>query len=410
MATAPASAQAPAAPAPVDYSNASNWICLPGRADICSTPLGTTALNPNGYGSVGQSIVAKNPPLDCFYVYPTVSRDSGMNSDLVVDASERGAAQVQFARFAGVCRTFAPVYRQMTLGAVAAAAAGADMTRPAFDRLFGRRERLAHLSRALQQGPPVRSHRAQPGLADAAAAHQERDRGQADRASRCAARSCPATIVSCRRAGASAARSSRTPVCASPGETGCVMSWVSFRENNVPPAGAIFGDRAAAGDDGRLHQPGAAGLRRLGTARQLLECALVASGARRADPMVDRRRAVDAVRPHRRPGVGRCVNDGQRGYLSVRINADPKDKRTDRVYGEVGMLGMFVPGWGMHLADVAAAQGDLIRQRRGGWPRSSDRLPHTLSRRLRRTRAPLRLDRLFRGHGHGRASFITPII
>jgi hypothetical protein len=26
------------------------------------------------------------------------------------------------------------------------------------------------------------------------------------------------------------------------------------------------------------------------------------------------------------------------------------------------MLGMFLPGWGMHLADVAEAQGDLIRQ------------------------------------------------
>jgi hypothetical protein len=59
---------------------------------------------------------------------------------------------------------------------------------------------------------------------------------------------------------------------------------------------------------------------------------------------------------------GHCVNDGQRGYLSIRVHADPKDKRTDRVYGEVGLLGMFVPGWGMHLADVAAAQGDLIRQ------------------------------------------------
>jgi hypothetical protein len=58
---------------------------------------------------------------------------------------------------------------------------------------------------------------------------------------------------------------------------------------------------------------------------------------------------------------GRCVNDGQRGYLAVRIHADPKDRRTDRVYGEVGLLGMFVPGWGMHLADVAEAQGDLIR-------------------------------------------------
>ena len=51
----------------------------------------------------------------------------------------------------------------------------------------------------------------------------------------------------------------------------------------------------------------------------------------------------------------------RRGYLSVRVNADPRDKRTDRIYGEVGVLGMFIPGWGMHLADMAAPQGDLLR-------------------------------------------------
>ena len=58
----------------------------------------------------------------------------------------------------------------------------------------------------------------------------------------------------------------------------------------------------------------------------------------------------------------RCVNDGPRGYLSVRTNADPADRRTDRIGGEVAVLGMFLPGWGMHLADMAIAQGDLIRQ------------------------------------------------
>ena len=63
------------------------------------------------------------------------------------------------------------------------------------------------------------------------------------------------------------------------------------------------------------------------------------------------------------------MNGGPLGYLSIRTVADPNDKRTDRVYGEVGILGMFVPGWGMHLADVAAAQGDLIR-RVGGLSRS----------------------------------------
>ena len=59
---------------------------------------------------------------------------------------------------------------------------------------------------------------------------------------------------------------------------------------------------------------------------------------------------------------GRCVNEGPRGYLSVRTNADPSDKRTDRIGGEVSVFGMFLPGWGMHLADMAIAQGDLVRQ------------------------------------------------
>jgi hypothetical protein len=132
FAAAPAVGQParPLAASSVDYSRPANWLCLPGRADVCSTPLPTTALNPNGYGSVGRSSVAKDPAIDCFYVYPTVSRDQGMNSDLAVGGEEQLAAQTQFSRFAAVCRPFAPVYRQMTLAAVAAAAAGADMTRP----------------------------------------------------------------------------------------------------------------------------------------------------------------------------------------------------------------------------------------------------------------------------------------
>jgi acyl-CoA thioester hydrolase len=91
-----------------------------------------------------------------------------------------------------------------------------------------------------------------------------------------------------------------------------------------------------------------------------LERALDAAGAGRADHLVERRAAADAVPAHRGLVSGRCVNDGRRGYLSVRTHADPKDKRTDRIGGEVGMLGMFIPGWGMHLADMSIAQGDLF--------------------------------------------------
>ena len=58
----------------------------------------------------------------------------------------------------------------------------------------------------------------------------------------------------------------------------------------------------------------------------------------------------------------KCINDGPRGYLWVRTNHNPGDKRTDRIGGEVAVFGMFLPGWGMHLTDMAIAQGDLIRE------------------------------------------------
>ena len=79
--------------------------------------------------------------------------------------------------------------------------------------------------------------------------------------------------------------------------------------------GRVLRLRRPGGNDGRLRQPGAAGGARLGGVRQLL---------------------VHALEPAR-------------------------PRRTDRIGGEVGMLGMFLPGWGMHLADIALAQGDLVR-------------------------------------------------
>ena len=62
------------------------------------------------------------------------------------------------------------------------------------------------------------------------------------------------------------------------------------------------------------------------------------------------------------PKSAKCINDGPRGYLSIRTNHAPGQKWTDRIGGEVGVLNMFLPGWGMHLADMSEAQGDLIRQ------------------------------------------------
>ena len=58
----------------------------------------------------------------------------------------------------------------------------------------------------------------------------------------------------------------------------------------------------------------------------------------------------------------KCVNDGPLGYLSIRTNHAPGDKWTDHIGGEVSVFGMFLPGWGMHLADMSEGEGDLIRE------------------------------------------------
>jgi hypothetical protein len=55
-----------------------------------------------------------------------------------------------------------------------------------------------------------------------------------------------------------------------------------------------------------------------------------------------------------------CVNRGNAGYLSVMVNADPADARTDRIPGDVVIAGVPQPGWGLHTADMNLALGDLI--------------------------------------------------
>jgi hypothetical protein len=45
----------------------------------------------------------------------------------------------------------------------------------------------------------------------------------------------------------------------------------------------------------------------------------------------------------------------------VRVNADPKDKRTDQIPGDVVVFGGPLPGWGLHLADTNLAMGDVLR-------------------------------------------------
>ena len=116
-------ADAPAIPA-VDYAASSVWLCRPGRQDACTAPQDATIVAVDGALTREAFHAAKNPPIDCFYVYPTVSNEPGGNSDLTITGAEKLVVNAQFARFAAKCRLFAPMYRQVTLTALRAMIVG----------------------------------------------------------------------------------------------------------------------------------------------------------------------------------------------------------------------------------------------------------------------------------------------
>ena len=353
----PAPAQTPAAP---DYSNSSSWICLPGRTDVCSTPLATTALSPQGYGSTGQSAVAKDAPVDCFYVYPTVSRDPGMNSDLEV-AEEKGVVQTQFARFASVCRTYAPIYRQMTVSAIAAFSAGAEIKDAAdlayADIAAAWRNYLATKNNGR---PFVLIGHSQGSLMLQQLIAREIETNPSI-AARMKLAIIPGYNVLVPQGKLVGGTFKTTPLCSRPGETRCVIAYSSFREKNVPPANALFGVADQPGMTVGCVNPARPGsndwepLDSYWFAHSSLPVPggpiSWSSEGPPPSPYMHTRGLVSA----------KCINDGQRGYLWIRTNSKPGEKWTDHIGGEVGLFGMFLPGWGMHIADVDEAEGDLIR-------------------------------------------------
>jgi hypothetical protein len=345
-----------------DYSKDASWLCLPGRADSCSASLPTTELGPQGYGASDPVAAAKDPPLDCFYVYPTVSSDPSLNSDMNAGREEKLAVETQFARFASVCRPFVPVYRQMTLAAVAAYSAGADVSdaaRLAYgDVLASWREYIANRNGGR---PFVLIGHSQGSLILEQLLAQEIETKPAI-AARMKLAILPGFDVLVPQGKLVGGTFKKTPLCSRAGETGCVISWTSFRDKNVPPEGAMFGITDQPGMTVGCVNPASPGskdwvkLDSYWFARSTLP---VPGG-----PIQWSAQGQPATPYVRTEGLvsAKCVNDGQRGYLAVRTNHLPGEKWTDHIGGEVAVFGMFLPSWGMHLADIAEAQGDLVRE------------------------------------------------
>ena len=346
----------PAAAATIDYGAEASWLCLPGRQDACGQPLATATLNPAGYGPVEQVRPAADPAIDCFYVYPTVSRDAGMNSDMTPGIEEQAAAMVQFARFGTLCRTYAPLYRQATVGSIAAAMAGGNfqawLDSAYADVLAAWRHFLQHRN----QGRPfvlIGHSQGSIHLIRLLASEIE-GRPEADRMVSAVLLGYNVEVPEGQAVGGSF-RS--TPLCTRAGQTGCVITYVSFRGESPPPAGALFGRATRPGmtvgctNPAALGRSAAVGLDSYWFAASPTNTIAWSSAGPPPAPFL------------RTSGLaaGACMNQGPLGYLAVTVNADPADARTDRIPGDVSIGGGPQPGWGLHLVDTNLAMGDLLR-------------------------------------------------
>lgn len=107
------------------------WLCSPSVADNpCEIPLDTTVQGAAGVQTPPR-VPSVDRPVDCFYVYPTVSNQLGLNATKARDPEIVSIAKYQAARFSTGCRMFAPIYRQFPLAGIPALALGGGPTAPA---------------------------------------------------------------------------------------------------------------------------------------------------------------------------------------------------------------------------------------------------------------------------------------
>jgi hypothetical protein len=150
------------------------------------------------------------------------------------------------------------------------------------------------------------------------------------------------------------------PLCRSQSQTGCVISFASFRANAPPPAESRFGKGDAAGMMAACTNPAA-----LGGGEAELKAYMPAGLTQ-----FESQHAVEWVKggpPITTPFVtvpgmlsARCVSDEHGAYLAVTVHGDPKGPRASDISGDVIAGGRLRPEWGLHLIDMNLTMGNLV--------------------------------------------------
>ena len=346
---------------PPDYTLDVSWLCRPGHEGPCLQDQTATSIAADGKLTNEPFHAAADPPVDCFYVYPTVSDQQTPNADMTLGPEERIVANLQVARFASRCRIFAPLYRQATLYSLLAAARGQnvhpDLHLAYEDVRAAWREYLArdnHGRGVILIGHSQGSRMLLQLLKD------EFDGNPAAQA-RLVSAIIPGVALPVPPGGDTGGALKTIPLCRRTSQTGCVIAYSSFRATSPPPENTRFGKVPQPGMIDACVNPAA-----LAGGSAILHSYFPtdyknASGSAALSP--------DWVKGAKittffvaTPGLlsAGCVSDEHGSYLAVTVHAKPTDRRTQDVDGDVKIGGQILKEWGLHLIDISLTQGDLI--------------------------------------------------
>ncbi|MDT7539878.1 MAG: hypothetical protein QOI82_3463 [Actinomycetota bacterium] len=281
---------------------------------------------------------AATPPADCFYVYPTVSNAPADNAPRESAPEVVEAVHAQAALFSQVCRVFAPAYRQITSRALVTG----HYFDPAIQKIAYDDVRDAwhdYLAHDNNGRPVVLIGHSQGAMLLTRLIQDEIDKSSDIRGRLLSAILLGGniTVANGRAVGGSF---TVIPACTAAAQKGCVIAYSSYAA--TPPSYALFGHTNNSGEHVLCTDP-----------------SRLAGSAGLAHPYVPAARATAGQKPL--PGTGfvaypggirvACHSGGGATWLQVTVVAGSSVPPFQEALG---------PAWGLHVADVTLALGDLV--------------------------------------------------
>ncbi|GDX26050.1 lysophospholipase [Actinomycetes bacterium] len=348
------------------YSDPMHWTCRPDVTDTCDDDTSVTMINADGTTEVATFTPDPDAPVDCFYAYPTSSDDLTMNSDLIA-GREKEVVYQQVARLSSVCRMFAPTYRSVTLAGLFNPPAGVDRASAWMIPFEDIKDAWNHYLANDNQGRGVILLGHSQGTGQLIRLLKEViDPSEAQRSVLISAIMLGGAVAVPEGEDIGAAMQN-IPLCRSNDQTGCIITYASFRDTAPPPANAYFGKPGGMGQpspEGEM--AGCTNPAALGGGTGVLKSAFVTADWAFTDPAL----TASITTPFMGfPDLleAECVYANGFSYLEVHTNADPTDARADSFKGDLS------PEWGTHAVDWEIASLsilDVVKEEIATWKKA----------------------------------------